>query len=201
MSDTSFSNQYGHFEDDGRRYVITDPKTPTPWVNVISNGRYGMVVSHNGGGFSWLDNSQLNVLTRWEMDLVRDRYGRFLYLCDLDDSAVWSLSPAPCFAPSAEHRCVHEAGATTFHTDHHGVRSEWTLAAATEAPVELWLVRVTNTTQRQRRLRIASFMEWCCGVAPDSKREFHRLFFTCEHDPALNAVIATKNMWGRAGSE
>ncbi|MCK6475677.1 MAG: hypothetical protein L6Q35_02475 [Phycisphaerales bacterium] len=195
MSDKSFSNQYGHFEDDGRRYVITNPKTPTPWVNVISNGRYGLVVSHNGGGFSWLDNSQLNVLTRWEMDLVRDRYGRFLYLSDLDDSTVWSLSPAPCFAPSAEHRCEHEAGATTFHTAHHGVRSEWTLAAATEAPVELWLVRVTNTTQRPRRLRIASFMEWCCGVAPDSKREFHRLFFTCEHDAALNAVIATKNMW------
>ena len=71
------SNAYGRFDSDGKTFTITDPATPAPWVNVVSNGRYGFVVSQRGGGFSWLDNSQLNVITRWEMDLVRDDRGRF----------------------------------------------------------------------------------------------------------------------------
>ena len=90
------SNPYGHFEGSGKTFTITDPRTPAPWVNVVCNGRYGFVVSQAGGGFSWLDNSQLNVLTRWEMDLVRDPHGRFLYVADLDSGVVWSLAPGPC---------------------------------------------------------------------------------------------------------
>ena len=67
---------YGRFIEDGFAYEITDSGTPKPWTNVVCNGRYGFVVSQNGGGFSWLDNSQLNVLTRWEMDLIEDRAGK-----------------------------------------------------------------------------------------------------------------------------
>lgn len=195
MSKHQFANQYGHFSDDGRTYVITNPGTPMPWVNVISNGRYGLVVSQNGGGFSWLDNSQLNVLTRWEMDLARDRHGKFLYLSDRANGSIWSLAPTPCAPAYDAYRCEHTAGSTTFDTQCRGIRAKWVLAAAAEAPVELWHVTLTNTTSTTRQLRISSFMEWCCGVAPDAKREFHRLFFTCEHDASLNGVIATKNMW------
>ncbi len=66
------SNRYGRFDATGSIFSVTDYRTPMPWTNVVCNGRYGFVVSQNGGGFSWLDNSQLNVLTRWDMDMVRD---------------------------------------------------------------------------------------------------------------------------------
>lgn len=189
------SNAYGHFADNGRRFVITDPRTPMPWVNVISNGHYGLVVSQNGGGFSWLDNSQLNVLTRWEMDLVRDDHGRFLYLADLDSGQVWSAAPAPCRPDYTRYQCEHTQGRTTFSTEHAGIAAEWTLCVAPEAPVEIWRVTLKNTTPRARRLRVSSFFEWCCGVAPDAKREFHRLFFTTKHDARRRAIIVRKNMW------
>jgi cellobiose phosphorylase len=189
------SNRFGHFEGSGETFRITDARTPTPWVNVISNGRYGLVVSHNGGGFSWFDNSQLNVLTRWEMDLVRDQHGRFVYLADLDSDRVWSLAPSPCRAEYDEYSCEHTQGRTRFTTECDGIRAVWTLSVAPDDPVELWTVELTNLTSRQRRLRISSYLEWCCGVAPDAKREFHRLFITTRHDAKRRAVIATKNMW------
>ncbi|MBX3356801.1 MAG: hypothetical protein KF745_00075 [Phycisphaeraceae bacterium] len=189
------SNPFGHFDAGGRAFVITDPGTPSPWVNVICNGRYGLVVSQNGGGFSWLDNSQLNVLTRWEMDLVRDRWGKFLYLRDLETEDVWSASPMPCRARFDRYSCTHTTGATTFRTEYAGISATWTLTVAPDDPVEIWRVELTNTTARERRLRIASFFEWCCGVAPDAKREFHRLFFTTRYDAARRAVFASKNMW------
>lgn len=188
-------NQYGHFDPSGKIYAITDSRTPTPWVNVVCNGRYGFVVSQNGGGFSWLDNSQQNVLTRWDMDLGRDERGRYLYLSDLDSGQVWSVAPAPCFAEYESYRCEHTMGRTTFRTSAHGIASVWTLAVAPKDPVEVWTVELTNASGARRRIRIASFFEWCCGVAPDVKREFHRLFFTTRHDTARRAIVATKNMW------
>jgi len=188
-------NRYGHFDSTGERFIVTDHRTPMPWVNVICNGRYGLVVSQNGGGFSWLDNSQLNVLTRWEMDLARDDHGKFLYLADVEADEVWSLAPAPCQPEYDEYRCEHALGSTTFVTRRGDISAEWTLAVAPDDNAEVWLVKLTNRGRTDRKLRIASFFEWCCGVAPDTKREFHRLFFTTRHDAGRRAITAIKNMW------
>jgi cellobiose phosphorylase len=195
VTNSPLSNAFGRFDPSGRRFVVTDSRTPMPWVNVLSNGHYGVVISQNGGGFSWLDNSQLNVLTRWEMDLVRDDHGRFLYLADLESGEVWSGAPAPCQPAYTRYQCEHTQGRTTFSTEYAGIGAEWTLAVAPGDPVECWRVTLTNTTGRTRKLRISSFFEWCCGVAPDAKREFHRLFFTTKHDAGRRAITVRKNMW------
>ena len=188
-------SQFGQFSPDGKAYQITDPGTPMPWINVICNGRYGLVVSQSGGGFSWLDNSQLNVLTRWEMDMVRDDHGKFLYVSDLESGDVWSLSPAPTHGKLDSYQCEHAPGRTTFTTARGGIRAEWTLAVDATESIEVWRVRISNGGPKARRLRLSSFFEWCCGVAPDTKREFHRLFFTVSHDTKRRAIIAHKNMW------
>ncbi len=44
------SNKYGRFSPDGKEFIITNPKTPRPWVNVISNGDYSIIVTQTGGG-------------------------------------------------------------------------------------------------------------------------------------------------------
>ena len=183
------SNRYGRFDASGSTFSITDARTPMPWTNIVCNGRYGFVASQTGGGFSWLDNSQLNVLTRWDMDMVRDDRGRFLYVSDLESGDVWSLAPAPCRTDYTEYRCDHRPGSTMFVTEAFGVRAEWTLAVPPDETLEVWHVRLTNTSGRGRRLRIASSLEWCCGVAPDVKREFHRLFITVTHDPARRGLV------------
>lgn len=189
------SNAYGQFDPSGKAFTITDPQTPTPWVNIVCNGRYGFIVSQGGGGFSWLDNSQLNVLTRWEMDLARDQHGKFLFLSDLDSGHIWSAAPAPCRPRYDAYSCEHTQGRTRFTTECNGVRTVWTMSVAPDDAVELWTVEITNLRASKRRLRIASYLDWCCGVAPDTKREFHRLFFTTRHDPARRAIFAGKNMW------
>lgn len=38
---------YGHFSKDGKEYIITNPKTPSPWINYIYNGRYFSTISNN----------------------------------------------------------------------------------------------------------------------------------------------------------
>ena len=191
--------RYGRFAPDGRAFIVTDANAPAPWVNVVCDGRYGFVVSHNGGGFSWFDDAQHNVLTRWEMDLPRDDRGKLLYLTDLDSRQVWSAAPAPCRPAYDRFECEHAPGRTTFRTEIHGIAVEWTMGLAWERGAELWTVRVHNRSTRTRRLRLSSYLEWCCGAAPDAKREFHKLFLCTSHDTRRNAILATKTMWDLPG--
>ena len=144
---------YGRFSDDGREYVITDPRTPRPWVNVVANPRAGFVVSQTGSGFSFLENSQLAVVTRWQQDLVEDVSGKFLYVKDAEDGGVWSLSPAPVWAPFDSFACRHGFGYTTFETARAGIETEWTLFCHAQEMVEIWRVALRNASGRPRRLR------------------------------------------------
>ncbi len=189
------SNSYGHFSTDGREYVITEPKTPRPWVNIIANPRMGLAVSQAGGGFTWVDNSQLAVITRWQQDLNQDSSGKFLYARDADSGEVWSLSPTPVWARFDRYACHHGLGYTTFATEFAGIRAEWTLFCHARETTELWRVELHNLTDRPRRLEICGYLEWCCGVAPSPRREFHKLFIETEFDAERRAIFARNHMW------
>ena len=189
------ANAYGEFAADGREYVVRDPRTPRPWVNVIANRRAGLVVSQTGSGFTWVDNSQLAVVTRWEQDLTRDASGRFLYLRDLDTGEYWSLAPAPCLPAYDRFECRHGFGYTTFRSTFRAVMADWTLFADREETAELWRVTLRNDLLSSRRLELVAFVEWNCGVTPSPRREFTKLFLECRRDADRNAVFARSHMW------
>jgi len=188
-------NRYGHFSGDGREFVITDPRTPRPWVNVIANPRLGLVISQTGSGFTWIDNSQLAVITRWQQDLACDCSGKFLYARDADSGEVWSLSPAPVWAKLDAYACHHGLGYTTFVTERSGIRAAWTLFCHADETVELWRVALHNLSDRPRRVELCACLEWCCGVAPAPRREFHKLFIETEFDAERRAIFARSHMW------
>lgn len=189
------ANRYGHFSDDGTEYLITDPRPPRPWSNVIANERVGLVVSHTGSGFSWIDNSQLGTVTRWQQDLASDRSGKFLYVRDAADGTLWSLSPSPVWAALDRFTCRHGMGYTAFETAFHGIEARWTLFCDPSETVEMWRVEVRDVSGRARRLEVCAFLEWCCGVSPAPRREFGRLFLETWPDAPRRAIFARNHMW------
>lgn len=189
------ANRYGRFAPDGREYVITDVQTPRPWINVISNPRVGLAISHTGSGFSWIDNSQLAVLTRWDQDLTRDSSGKFLYVRDAASGKVWSAAPAPTWPAFDHYECRHGLGYTTFVTECEGIRATWTLFVDAALALEYWMVSLENRSSKPRRLELTAFAEWNCGVLPSPRREFHKLFLETSYDPARHAVFAVNHMW------
>ena len=44
--------RYGHFDDQHREYVITDPQTPWPWINYLGNEDFFSLISNTAGGCS-----------------------------------------------------------------------------------------------------------------------------------------------------
>ena len=191
----SVRNPYGSFSADGAEYRITDQRTPRPWVNIIANPRFGLAISQTGSGFTWIDNSQLAVITRWEQDLVRDYSGKFLYVRGTDTGEIWSLSPAPTWPKYDEYTCRHGIGYTTFETQYAGIRASWTLFCHASDPVEFWRLTLTNLGDKPRNLELCAYLEWCCGVAPSPRREFHKLFIETDFDAERAAIFAHNHMW------
>jgi len=189
-----FQTKYGYFTEDGREYVVTRPDTPRPWVNVICPTEYGTVVSQAGSGYSWMTHATFNRLTRWEQDLLRDGWGKWLYCRDRDSGRSWSLAWQPVRARPARYECRHGIGYTTIRSLHSGIESEHTVFVPPDEPLEIWRVRLTNRTRRARRLDLFTCLEWNLGPAPDTHREFHRLFIETEWSPRDHALVATKRL-------
>jgi len=190
--DRLFSNPYGYFDAGSKEFVITDVLTPRPWANVMSNDKYGLVLSQAGGGFSWADNCQLYRISRWEQDLVQDAYGRYLYIQDLDaPSDLWSTTYQPTRRSADIDEVRHGLGSTTFIREFNGLRTEHTVFVPREDCAEVWIVEVQNLTDQPRRIRLGSYLEWHLGSIGDWHREFHRLFM--ESRGAGKTLVAWKH--------
>lgn len=194
-----FATEYGYFADSGDEHIITRHDTPMPWVNVISNGDYGMVVSQLGSGYSWRTHAGMNRLTRWEQDLVRDRWGKYLYLRDAETGEFWSPTWHPCPDKLTAYRVRHGWGYSVFEGEYGHVASELTQFVPMGDPCEVWLLRLHNKGTTPRRLQIFSYLEWLLGTAPDWHREFRRLFIETRYAPAHGALLATSVMWDIPG--
>ena len=196
MADKRFEGKYGHFTPDMREYVVTDPRTPKPWANVISNGDYGLVATQTGGGYSFRGNAGQNRITRAAQDLVKDDWGRYLYLRDVESGDVWAASWKPVGAPYDAYRVRHGFGYTVYEQEHGGIRSEWTVFVPPDAPCEVWSLKLANLGSTARRLDATTWFEWILGMSPDDHREFHRLFVETAYREDLRALTARKCLWG-----
>ncbi len=190
-----FDNKFGGFSEDGTEYVIRNPRTPRPWINVISNGDYGVVVSQSGSGYSWRTHAQLNRLTRWEQDLVKDDWGKYLFIRNRDSKKVWSAGWKPVCEEPDRYRCRHGIGYTIIESRNHGIDSELLVFVPNDEPLELWKLSLTNTTRREQSLSVYSYFEWCLGAAPDWHREFHKCFIETEFSKEDRALFASKRLW------
>ncbi|MFC1667913.1 GH36-type glycosyl hydrolase domain-containing protein [Chlamydiota bacterium] len=190
-----FQNKYGFFSDSGEEYIITRPDTPRPWVNIISNGRYGFTVSQTGGGFSWLDNPNVNRITRWRQDLIMDDWGKYVYIRDNNDDVFWSLTWKPCCTELDGYRCTHGFGYSTFQGEFHGINTTKTMFVPLEDNCEIWIVKIENVTDKYRSISLFTFFEWLLGRWTDSHREFHKLFLETEFDPEIMGIKARKTFW------
>ncbi|MBC8184889.1 glycosyl transferase family 36 [candidate division KSB1 bacterium] len=190
-----FETRYGYFTEDGTEFVITDYRTPRPWVNVISNGSYGLVVSQLNGGFSWIEHSNINRLTRWQQDLIRDNWGKYIYLRDEENGDFWSPTIQPVMKELDSYQCRHGIGYTYFFSAYKGIETKIRIFVPFRNNLEIWTIQIKNTEKKQRRLSLFTYLEWCLGVGPDNHREFHKAFLETEFNSDNQVLLARKRLW------
>jgi cellobiose phosphorylase len=191
-----FKNQYGYFSDNGKEYVITNPRTPKPWVNVVSNGDYSFMVSQTGGGCSWIGNAGQNRLTRLYQDLVKDPFGKYFFLRDKETGHFWSAQYNPVQHPYQAFEVRHGIGYSIFTMQVENIRSVLKMYVVPGQPVELMELSLQNVGLTPRTIDVTSYFEWEAGIHPDEHREFHKLFMDTAFDAKHNAILLKKYMWG-----
>ncbi len=190
-----FSTKYGHFSSDGNEYIITDFKTPKPWINVISNGKYGMVISQTGGGFSWDTHSEFNRLNRWHQDLVQDNWGKYFYIKNNNTGDIWSPTWMPVKTNLDYYKVVYGFGYAKFISEYKGIKVTLTVFIPKNDDLEIWNFKIENKTVKKISISIFSYFEWCLGSSSDHHREFHKTFLETHFDSKLNCMTATKRLW------
>lgn len=187
-----FASKYGYFTADGREFVITRPDTPRPWVNVLCNGDYGAIESQTGSGFSWRDNSNLSRITRWEQDLIKDSWGKYIYVRDNETGKVWSGTWKPCCTKFDFFEVRHGQGYSILTSRANDITFRKTIFIDNEEPVEIWKVELKNEGKKKRKLSIFTYFEWCLGNAAETHREFHKTFMETEIDRKKGAIYGRK---------
>jgi len=190
-----FETKYGYFSEDGSEYVIKTYRTPKPWVNIISNGLYGTIISQAGGGFSWYEHSEFNRLTRWHQDLIQDNWGKYIYIKNNKTGDVWSPTFLPVKKELNEFKCIHGIGYTKFISVFKEIKTELTIFVPFDESLEIWDLEVFNNSKEEVDLSFYTYFEWCLGASADHHREFHKTFLNTSFDENLNAMTANKRLW------
>ena len=155
--------QYGHFDNEKREYVIDRVDLPASWTNYLGVGDLCAVVNHTAGGYLFYQSPEYHRITRFRGNAVpADRPGHYVYLRDAEDGDYWSISWQPVGKPLelAEYRCRHGMSYSVYECSYKGIEASQKLSVAMEDPVELWDVKLKNTTDRQRRISVFSYLEF-----------------------------------------
>ena len=192
-------NKYGYFTEDHREYVITDPRTPRPWFNYIWNNDFAGLISHTGGGFSFLETPRDNRLTRMRYNcLPWDRPGRYVIVKDAKTGEYRSLSWAPTIDKHYdEYECRHGQGYTSIKTRFLGLSGKVTYFVPRETNAEVWRVSLKNQTDEVKELEVYSFAELMMGNAlNDIINQPNDKHFTDIHfEKASDTLVATRRYW------
>ena len=184
-----FPNGLGGFSAAKREYVTvlnTEQWTPAPWSNVIANSPdFGFLTTETGGGYTWSMNSRENRLTAWSNDAVSDPPGEVIYIRDEESGEIWTPTPLP-IREGDPYVVRHGQGYTIFEHTSHGIEQELLLFAPLDAPVKLSRLRLSNLTDRKRRLSVTHYAAWVLGVA----RSPSAPFITTEFDGTAGSIFA-----------
>ena len=155
--------QYGHFDDVQREYVITRPDTPRPWSNYLGSTEYGAIITNHAGGYSFFKSAARGRFMRLYFNAVPIYMpGRLFYLRDNASGDYWSSSwmPVPKPLDKYKYECRHGTAYTTIKSEYEGIATESAYFVPLGRNFEVWIMKVTNTSSRERDLSVWTYAEF-----------------------------------------
>jgi len=179
-------------EDSGEiMRVFTDPNTPIPEVHLLSNGRYHVMATHSGGGYSrWLDLA----VSRWREDVTCDSWGSFIYLRDCDTGCYWSNTYQPTRRKADHYEAIFVQAHAEYRRRDEAIETHTEISVSPEDDVEIRRLTLTNQSSDTRRIEVTSYMEVVLAPLNNdlSHRAFSNLFVQTEILPEQQAILCTR---------
>ena len=171
--------KFGHFDDANREYVITNPRTPWPWINYLGDEAFFSLVSNTAGGYSFYRDAKFRRITRYRYNNVpMDAGGRYFYI--RDGKTVWNPGWKPTKTALDAYECRHGMGYTRITGEKGGLRASLLMFVPLKTNAEVQKLTLTNLSRKTKTVKLFSFAEWCLWNASTDMENFQRNFSTGE---------------------
>jgi cyclic beta-1,2-glucan synthetase len=171
--------------------IIATPNTPVPEVQLLSNGRYHVMISNAGGGYSKWNNM---AITRWREDTTCDNWGNFCFIRDVDNNTYWSSAYQPALIQGKNYEVVFSQGRAEFKHRNNDIESHCEIVVSPEDDIEIRRIHLTNHSRKRRIIEITSYAEvvLASAIADSLHPVFSDLFVETEINKPRNAIICTR---------
>jgi cellobiose phosphorylase len=150
---------------------ITTPNTLRPEVQLLSNGRYRIMITNAGGGYSrWKDIA----INRWREDATKDDRGIFCYIKDVTTGNFWSNTYQPTLHPAKDYEVLFSQGHVEFRRKDFGIETTTEIVVSPEDDAEMRRICITNRNGEEKILEITSYAE--VVMAAQDSDEAHQAF-------------------------
>ena len=171
--------EYGYFDDKNREYVITEPRTPWPWINYLGTEDFFSLISNTAGGYSFCKDAKFRRITRYRYNNVpMDSGGKYFYINDGKD--IWNPGWKPCKTALDSYECRHGMNYSKITGSKNGVEASVLYFVPLKTWAEVQKVTLTNNSNEKKSLKLFSFVEWCLWNAATDMENFQRNFSTGE---------------------
>lgn len=171
--------------------IIKTPNTLIPEVQLLSNGRYHVMITNSGSGYTRWKNI---AITRWREDATCDNKGTFCYIREVNSDNFWSAAYQPSLQAGNNYEAVFSQGRAEFRRTDASLDTHTEIAVSPEDDIELRRVHISNRSRKKRVLEITSFAE--IVLAPPMAEEMHpafsNLFVETSVDESRHAIICTR---------
>ncbi len=169
------------------------PHDPIPRTHLLSNGRYAVMLTAAGSGYSrWRDLA----VTRWREDVTCDPWGTYVFLRDARSGQVWSAGHQPSGVEADSYEVTFAEGRAEIVRRDGSIQTTLEVAVSPENDAEVRRVSITNLGSQGREIEVTSYAEVVLApaAADAAHRAFGGLFVQTESVPRLAALVATRRL-------
>jgi cyclic beta-1,2-glucan synthetase len=173
----------------GRR--LTTAHGATPGTQLLSNGRYSVMLTAAGSGYSrWRDLA----VTRWREDATCDEWGSYVFLRDVDSGNVWSAGFQPSGTEPDDCDVAFNEDRAEFTRRDGTLKTTMEVLVSAEDDAEVRRVSISNSGTRVREIDVTSYAELVLApqTADVTHPAFSKLFVETEYRAELGAILATR---------
>lgn len=165
--------KFGYFDDKNREYVITNYKTPLPWINYFGQDGFFSLMSNTCGGYSFYKDAKLRRITRFRYNNIpRDFGGRYYYIND--EGTIWNPGYLPVRTKLDSYKCRHGMGYTVFESSKNGLEANLCCFVPLQDLCEINSLTLKNTSDKPKNITLHGVIEWCLWNAVDDQTNFQR---------------------------
>ncbi|MBY0358848.1 MAG: hypothetical protein K2W82_12660 [Candidatus Obscuribacterales bacterium] len=171
--------------------VFTSPFTAAPEIQLLSNGRYHVMMTNSGGGYSrWKDIA----VTRWREDSTRDSWGTFCYIRDVHSGEFWSAAYQPTLKPADFYEAIFSEARVEYRRRDYDYDTHCEVVVSSEDDIELRRVKIINRSRVRRTIDITSYAEVVLTppIAEAVHPAFSNLFVQTEIIEPRQAILCTR---------